>query len=189
MMDLLPDVPLRKIPGFQYFSVTNDGRVWQHERIVIIGNGGRRKQGGYWQGVDLSTGRPRYTICEAGKGGRLSAHVLVALAWIGPKPFPEAQVLHWDDNPLNNHVSNLRWGTVLDNTEDRERNGYSSAGERNPNAGFTNEQVKEIYLRMKAGESTTEVAKRFNVGRHITYYIKTKRAYSSVTNLLDKQDL
>ena len=30
--------------------------------------------------------------------------------------------LHWDDNPLNNTLENLRWGTASENAYDRERN-------------------------------------------------------------------
>jgi hypothetical protein len=49
-------------------------------------------------------------------------HVLVGLAWIGPKPFPDAKILHWDDDPLNNWTDNLRWGTQSENMQDRIRN-------------------------------------------------------------------
>lgn len=51
-----------------------------------------------------------------------SVHRLVAEAFI-PNPDNKPQVLHWDDNPLNNNVSNLRWGTQKDNMQDRLRNG------------------------------------------------------------------
>lgn len=49
-------------------------------------------------------------------------HQLVLEAFVGPRPLG-AHGLHWDDNPENNHVSNLRWGTGSENMYDRVRNG------------------------------------------------------------------
>ena len=49
-------------------------------------------------------------------------HRLVAEAFI-PNPCGYPYVLHWDDDKTNNDVSNLRWGTRDDNTEDAIRNG------------------------------------------------------------------
>lgn len=49
-------------------------------------------------------------------------HRLVALAYI-PNPNNLPVVCHIDDNPLNNKVSNLKWGTHKDNTQDAIRNG------------------------------------------------------------------
>ena len=43
-------------------------------------------------------------------------HRLVALAWIKKRPGKEL-VLHKDDNPNNNHVSNLKWGTHYQNSQ------------------------------------------------------------------------
>lgn len=51
-------------------------------------------------------------------------HRLLALAWIiNPKPNEYNIVRHLDDNPLNNKLSNLRWGTPKMNTSDCIRNG------------------------------------------------------------------
>lgn len=48
--------------------------------------------------------------------------VLVAEAFI-PNPYGYPIVRHWDGNPYNNHVSNLRWGTHADNMHDAMRHG------------------------------------------------------------------
>lgn len=42
-------------------------------------------------------------------------HQLVCEAFHGPKPFPEAVVIHADENGLNNRPENLRWGTQKEN--------------------------------------------------------------------------
>ena len=40
------------------------------------------------------------------------------------------QCCHYDDDPTNNHVSNLRWDTQSGNQQDRIRNGMSASGQR-----------------------------------------------------------
>lgn len=42
-------------------------------------------------------------------------HQLVCEAFHGPKPFPEAVVLHLDEDAHNNRPENLRWGTQKEN--------------------------------------------------------------------------
>lgn len=44
-------------------------------------------------------------------------HVLVAEAFIGPRP-PGQEVCHGDNNPTNNYVENLRWDTRSQNVID-----------------------------------------------------------------------
>lgn len=55
-----------------------------------------------------------------GKARHFQVHRLVARAFIGES---DLDVLHWDDNPSNNHVSNLRYGTDRENWYDSARNG------------------------------------------------------------------
>lgn len=91
-------------------------------------------------------------------GGERTAyiHQLVCAAFVGPKPFPKAEALHWDDDRSNNHWTNLRWGTSADNAQDRARNGLSPVGERNGIAKLTD----ELVLAIKASDSTNAVAAR-----------------------------
>lgn len=42
-------------------------------------------------------------------------HVLIAHAWLGPKPTPAHMVDHIDRDKYNNHYSNLRWATAREN--------------------------------------------------------------------------
>lgn len=56
------------------------------------------------------------TVC-LGRGNRRLVSRLVASAFI-PNPNNYPMVLHGDDNPMNNHVENLRWGTQKHNMED-----------------------------------------------------------------------
>jgi hypothetical protein len=51
-----------------------------------------------------------------------SVHRLVLLAFSGHCP-PGKEGLHWDDDPTNNRLENLRWGTPGENQQDCIRNG------------------------------------------------------------------
>lgn len=53
-------------------------------------------------------------------------HRLVLEAFVGP--CPDGMVAcHWDDNPENNHLNNLRWDTESSNQRDKVRNGRHHA--------------------------------------------------------------
>lgn len=74
---------------------------------------------------------------------RLRVHHAVLLTYVGPRG--QGQIgLHSDDNPLNNTVENLSWGTRLDNATDRRRNRGIPSGADAPGARLTADQVAEI---------------------------------------------
>lgn len=54
--------------------------------------------------------------------GKLPIHVLVADAFLGPRPHG-CVIRHKDDNKLNPRLDNLSYGTPKQNWEDAERNG------------------------------------------------------------------
>ena len=101
------------IPGFEGYIVSEDGEV-----MTLPGkrNGNalghllspRKNQMGYLQ-VCLTS--------DTGKRKWNYIHRLVASAWI-PKKQNQRDcnlVMHKDDNPLNNHKKNLKWGTQFQN--------------------------------------------------------------------------
>ena len=67
-------------------------------------------------------GYHNHTLFEAGRPIFTTAHVLVAEAFIGPRPAGMV-VRHWDDVRSNNNLSNLLYGTYADNVQDAIRNG------------------------------------------------------------------
>ncbi len=81
------------------------------------------------RGIRKPSVKPRgYHIFDLYRGNGpeyRSAHRLVLEAFVGMPP-EGTQALHWDDDPSNNHLSNLRWGTSSDNQLDAVRNGTHS---------------------------------------------------------------
>lgn len=66
-----------------------------------------------------------YNLRDDQREVKARAHRLVLDAFVGPEP--EMFGLHKDDDPANNHVSNLRWGSRLDNADDWKQNGRRRA--------------------------------------------------------------
>lgn len=58
------------------------------------------------------------------------AHQLVCEAFHGPKPSPEAVVIHLDENALNNRPENLKWGTQKENLNMPKFKAWQSSPER-----------------------------------------------------------
>ena len=72
---------------------------------------------------------------------RCSVHRLVLTTFVGPCP-DGCECLHLDDNPQNNCLDNLRWGTPKENKNDNWRR--NRTGEKGTNAKLTKEQVEMI---------------------------------------------
>ena len=67
------------------------------------------------------------------KGKTRRVHQLVLEAFVGPCPTGHV-VMHLDDDPTNNALSNLRYGTYQDNLDDMVNKGRSCKGESHPRA-------------------------------------------------------
>jgi NTP pyrophosphatase (non-canonical NTP hydrolase) len=64
------------------------------------------------------------TLYGQGSPRKVRVHDLVAFQFLGTRP-EGLQILHLDDNPLNNHVDNLRYGTPRENAIDKSINSGS----------------------------------------------------------------
>lgn len=71
---------------------------------------------------------------------------------------------HLDGNPANNRLSNLKWGTKVENESDKRRHGTSNVGPRNGQAKLNVDQVAEIRRRYAVGGVTQlALAREFGV--------------------------
>lgn len=108
-------------------------------------------------------GYARVELSKNGKQKIFSMHRLVASAFI-PNNENYPIVCHKDDNPLNNLVSNLFWGTQKDNMEDKCYKGRQATGSKSGNSVLTERQVIEIrkkYIPIKYG--SVKIGKEYNV--------------------------
>ena len=146
-----------EIPGWKGYEISNLGnaRSWfnTHGEIIAphplklsLNNKGRPT-------IRVRKDRIKYTL-------PISRTVLET--FIGKCPIG-MQCCHYDDNPLNNKLENLRWDTHRANIEDAQRNGVIARGERSGTHRLTNEQVIDIRNRYAKGEGSGSLAKDFGV--------------------------
>lgn len=106
-----------------------------------------------------------YHAVNVGVGRQKTTHIhrLMAETWFGPPPFPSAIVRHLDGDRFNNRLSNLAWGTHLENSADQERHGTRMYGERNPMARLTRDAVEQMRELRTTGRTFKSIAKQFGV--------------------------
>ena len=118
-----PGEEWRDLPSDKWVMVSSYGRVWRKARLVEFRNG--RKP--YWRPARLAKpsieARSGYRCVGVGpRHQSVRVHRMVAEAFLGPAKDGEI-VCHRDGNPGNNHVSNLYYGTQVENTLDAIRHG------------------------------------------------------------------
>ena len=116
----------RSIPGFPRHMISSEGRVfsWHSQKFLTPGIGSH----GYLK-LNLGFGKTRLV------------HVLVAEAFLGPRPAGQV-VRHRDDNRQNPRLANLKYGTYAENTQDALRSRRHS--------GFSRERALKSWATRRA---------------------------------------
>lgn len=149
----------RPIPGHSDYEVSDLGRVRSTDRWINYSDGRRHKH----KGKLLHPGKIKegYLIVHlGGKYKNRKVHHLVALAFIGKRPFGW-EVCHNDNNKLNNKPDNLRYDTRPANQMDRVRHGTSNRGERQGQAKLTREIV--LAIRRDQTSSNVELGRKYGL--------------------------
>lgn len=153
----------RVIPGFPRYAINESGIV-----LSVCPLNGRGKNVP-WANAHIVTHviRPKgyHVISLCGENGIKhirTVHALVLEVFVGPCP-DGLQCRRLDGNPANNHVLNLKWGTSIENANDKTLHGTASQGERCNKAKLTNEDVVKIRERRANGESLKAIAQDFSI--------------------------
>jgi len=108
------------IHGFPGYKIYEDGRVWSNK----IGKGRWLRPG------IMSTGYPIITLRKDGKSHSHLVHRLMGEHFI-PNPDSKPQIDHIDRDKTNNHISNLRWVTRVENMDNRGMYNNNTSGHEN----------------------------------------------------------
>lgn len=163
---------LKSVIGYEgLYSVSDDGRVWSHEKRIQTSDGRVWVQKAKFLKTQLTQGYPSVRLYLDGVGKRWRVHRLVALAWLAHDPC-RPHVNHKDSDRTNNHVTNLEWCTNQENIQ----HGWNVAGRtisprqkavfdkgHEARRFFTESQVLAIRQRVKAGAVQRHIAREFNV--------------------------
>lgn len=161
----------RPVPGHQGYEVSDLGSVRSY----------RNRQGHPAAAPRLlSPGTVQgYRQIKLGRSRQTKVHILVLETFVGPRP--DGMVCrHLDGNPLNNRLSNLRWGTPEENYAGRQLHGTHNTGSRNGRAVIDEEAAAGIRQRVAAGEKQADVAEAFGVKRGVVAHISAGRTWKSV---------
>lgn len=162
------------------YSVSNRGRVRSEARMVLRKDGTpcrvrerilrqRANTHGYYA-VSLILTRQGYST--------RTIHTLVASAFLGPRP-DGLVVRHLDGVKTNNDASNLRYGTVLENIQDKTLHGTQTSGETHSRAKLTNPEVYEIRkLATSSALTQSQIAGTFGVSRELVNAIHRRREWA-----------
>lgn len=157
------------IPGFPGYYISKRGNLWSHRK------GSWRKLKphlnklwGRYQCL-LTNNQGKKVLCKISR--------LVAMAWI-PNLDNKSVVMHLDDNPLNNHVDNLRWGTQKQNMEDARKNGKLRGSSCKASRAKLSKKDLILIFKLKAkGLYYKDIAKRLGVSVGTIGRVINKKSY------------
>ena len=121
----------KPVNGYEgIYEVSSHGRVRSVDRTVTRSDGKVHRYKGKVLSAGLSKrgGYPLVSLYTQGKNQSHYVHSLVAEAFIGSQT-EGTHVCHYDGDPTNNHLDNLRYGTPSENKLDQVLHGthYNTA--------------------------------------------------------------
>lgn len=127
----MTDERWRPVVGYEgIYEVSDQGRVRSLDRFFMRRHGeGYRLRGRVLSPV-YQKGYPTVKLSRSGSVKGRPIHILVAEAFIGPRPVEYVQVRHLNDIKTDNRPSNLAYGTRSDNAQDSLRNGTHANAEK-----------------------------------------------------------
>lgn len=159
----------KPIPGYEdRYSVSNYGR--------IMGIRGRPRK--------LKTNNGGYSAISlndaSGRSYKL-VHVLVANAFLGPKPSTDHEVNHKNGIKTDNAQGNLEWVTKSENIRHAWATGLiQHFGDRHWHATVPDADVLKIRQEVGNGANMAQIARRYGVSRQaifkIVHGIRRKRS-------------
>lgn len=121
----------RPIPGYEgHYEVSDHGRVRSLDRKILRKDGRPKSlRGRVLSPYRSKSGHLSVVLALNGAQHTFLVHRLVLLTFVGTCP-DGMEACHWNDNPEDNRLENLRWAPRRDNNLDRVRNGIHSMSKK-----------------------------------------------------------
>ena len=181
-------VEFRDIPDFPGYRAGDDGSIWSAWRKVKLSGswGGTRSEiADTWKQLKTdprSNGYLHISLMQNRISLSKSVHVLVCTAFHGPCP-EGMEVNHRDNNPANNTVSNLFWGTKRQNNQHKIDMDRQAKGETNGNAKLTEDDVVTIRRECANNVCKKILADRFGVNVTTIYCIAVSKTWKHLPSV------
>ncbi len=171
----------KPVVGYEgLYEVSDQGRVRSLDRVVLV----RRRDKVHSKPLRGRVLRPAskdgeylcVNLCKDCRTKTFAVHALVLTAFNGIKP-EGRECCHWNGNPADNRLENLRWDTPKANGEDRARLGRYR-GESRVNAKLNEEKVLAVKQSLSSGISQRRIAQQFGVSRSAIQSIAENRSWA-----------
>lgn len=159
------------------YEVSNQGRVRSLDRMVKHAHGRMRLSRG--KILSPAVGGSGYLFihfCADGVHKNSMVHRLVAAAFV-PNPYGHPVVNHLDFNRLNNVATNLAWCTTKGNVAHAIRAGRHVRGEQHSSAILTDNEVRQIWDALQAGELGRHIGRRMGINFKNISAIKQRKCW------------
>ena len=165
----------KTIPGFSRYSVSDSGEVRRDVRMWNAMPGP----------VSISInadGYPQVSITsDSGIYKKENVHSLVALAFFGPRP-EGLVVCHFDGDPGNCSIKNLRYDTYRSNVHDAIRHGTQVKGEGVVQHRITEQTVRRIVEMLDSGAVHYQrIADEVGATKYIVFAIASGWTWRHIT--------
>lgn len=173
--------PFKSIPSHPNYGITEYG-----ETVTFYS----KKWNGYGNGSSpVIHSKPQYILQpQKDKDGYLMLYLktsegkqktrrlmhLVLEAFGFERPSPKHEARHLDGNILNNHISNLKWGTSKENGEDATKHGRRS-GVNNAYSKLNVDEIKDVLINIKL--PVKHFMNKYKVGKRAICDIRNHRTY------------
>lgn len=180
----------RPVVGYEgLYEVSSCGRVKSLDRLCESSKRSDQWLKGKILKPKINPHRQNRCTVALNKNGNTSYRYvsrLVLTAFVGAAP-PNHDAAHWDGDPVNNALSNLRWASVSENMADKIRHGTATYGSRNGASLLSEEEVmmiRRLYKRESYHVSNAkELAKLFGVSRRVILKIVNNSSWLHVMPL------
>lgn len=167
---VVPGVTFKFVPEFPFYAIGDDGSAWSchYGRWEMLSPGPQ------------PSGHLHVNLKHEGRVKTFRLHRLVLELFVGPCP-PGMEGMHTPDpDPTNCRLSNLRWGTRLENRHESKAQGRNNWGPNNANSKLSADDIPEIIRLRKAGLSLSVIARRYGVTTEPIRQIVHGRAWKNI---------
>ena len=140
------------IPDFHGYEVSDLGRVKSKKRKREIILKPSLRIWGYY----------RASLAKDGKMHQILVGRLVLLAFVGPCPDGQ-ETRHLNGIRADNRLSNLAWGTRIENAQDKRQHGTMCFGEKHGRSKITEAQAIEIIKKYSSGYTQVSLAQEYGI--------------------------
>jgi len=169
---------MKEIPNYPGYLVSEEGKVFT---LKVKGGQGKSFSEPKEMIYRITRGYRRVGLRNnTGKKKNFKVNRLVAELFI-PNPKNLPIVLHKDNNKINNHFSNLKWGTHQDNSTQMVEEGRQNSPilERNSSFKYGIDICKKIKEELKKGTRMIDICNKFEISKKQVIRIRNNKTVAS----------